>query len=181
MSEPNKLPSQAIEAVRDALVGARGDLNNVDAPGASGLKDVSGLLTCAIRVLYDLRKEQIKHEVAAEDHIRGKSVPFKVRGTGLDLCPCCFVCGVKRREEVGVNDYLHNLAAFVKTKEDGQIIVDWAAKRAFLDFQPSDPDWLQVKIGSCTKHLPNLQWLSNKCRVHGVIRQSDIVDAMMHE
>ncbi len=45
-----------------------------------------------------------------------------------------------------------NIAAFVTSKEEGEEVVRWFGDGAYLDFRPSEPNWIQVKIGACEKH-----------------------------
>ena len=78
-----------------------------------------------------------------------------VRGIGLDEVPGCFVCGAIWRDEAARkarNSYLSNISAFVKTKEVGEKIVAMFPRGARLDFRPTEPDWIQVKIGACSAH-----------------------------
>ncbi len=80
-------------------------------------------------------------------------VPFTSRGIGLDDVPC-YICGAK-----GLN---HNIAAFLQSKNDGDVIQSWL-KNQFLDYRPHEPKWIQMKIGACDEHLLNLQELNRVC------------------
>ncbi len=169
--------SQLISDIRGQLIDARSDL--YVATQAYGQKDrfihVDGLLTCGVGTLSNLLKEIIENEVKIADRELGRSLSFLVRGIGLDSCPCCFVCGKPQH-------LLHNISAFVASKEEGEEIVRWFMLPdqdcARLDFRPSEPNWIQVKVGVCTEHLPALEWLSKRVREnHGRIRQCDIMEA----
>ena len=72
------------------------------------------------------------------------------RQLGNDVVPGCFVCGKRR----GLYD---NFAAFVKSKSIGERIVAMFTYGARLDYRDSEPNWIQVKIGSCEKHNENLK------------------------
>lgn len=140
-------------------------------------KPVSGLLTCGLVTLAYLKEEIVKFEIAQADRKRGQHLKFNPRGIGLDVCPYCFVCGAKERHP-GANSYLNNVAAFVASKDDGETIVGWFAGKARLDFRPSEPNWIQLKVGACDAHLENLKALAEATGRYGVIRQADIVEAM---
>jgi len=77
---------------------------------------------------------------------------FSPRGIGRDETPGCFVCGGKK-------DLYHNIAAFVSNREAGERVVQMFPFGARLDFRPSTPYRVQVKIGACDAHLPVLEQL----------------------
>ena len=162
--------SETIKLVRNQIADARSTLDR--AIHEHGWKDrlehVSGLLTCGLVTLAHSNEEIIKFEIATDDKLRGPHIPFRSRGIGLDVCPCCFVCGVKG------NNYLNNIAAFVNSKQDGELVVEWFNQRARLDFRESEPNWIQVKVGACDAHLPNLEALSKETGRYGVLRKVDI-------
>lgn len=79
---------------------------------------------------------------------------FRSRGIGLDTAPGCFVCG-------GEQSVYHNIAAFVKCKEAGERVVSLFMYGAWLDYRKFEPDRIQVKIGACDRHRPNLQKLDD--------------------
>lgn len=93
---------------------------------------------------------------------------FSPRGIGLDTTPGCFVCG-------GPQAMLNNIAAFVRTKTAGERVVAMFEKGAWLDYRPSEPDWVQVKIGACDPHLPKLE------RLMALAREKKIITAEMIE
>jgi hypothetical protein len=77
---------------------------------------------------------------------------IRFRGMGQDWTPGCFVCG-------GKHDLYANQSGFVTSKESGERIVALFEHGAFLDYRQYEPDWIQVKVGACKKHVPNLQKL----------------------
>lgn len=100
-----------------------------------------------------------------------KDYKFSSRGVGLDSIKKCFVCGCGRDEAFGC---MPNIAAFVDSKEDGEEIVKlFPEDSARLDYRPSEPKWIQVKIGACEKHKPALEELHRLTR-SGTIYKRDI-------
>ena len=176
--------SVLIENLRDEIKVIRGKLNDIIRE--KGYKDrldcVEGLLTCGLISLYAVNQDIIKNEIARDDSNRGSSIYFAPRGIGLDECPGCFVCGTTKRNEEA-NMYLNNIAAFVKTKESGEQILSWFDKGARLDYREYEPNWIQLKIGACDKHLPSLNYLCNiTSNNHKRIRKIDIIEAVtFHE
>jgi hypothetical protein len=172
----SKRLSQLIENVRTELTQARGHLYDIEF-GYPGWKErvehVTGLLTCGLVSLHVSRQEIIKFEIAKDDKERGRSLKFNPRGIRLDKCPCCFVCGAKKRAE-GANDYLNNIAAFVVSKEEGEEIINWFEQGARLDFREWEPDWIQVKVGACNNHYQNLNALYKTTSEYGLLREIDI-------
>lgn len=77
------------------------------------------------------------------------------RGIGKEDCHGCYCCQ---------NDnwiHIHNNCSFfVPSRETGEVIVslfgDFGAK---LDYREREPNWIQVKVGVCDDHLPNLEKL----------------------
>lgn len=84
------------------------------------------------------------------------------RGIGMDHTPGCFMCA-------GPEGLYNNVSLYVKTKETGEAIVNLFKTGARLDFREFEPDYLQVKIGACKKHLFNLEWL-----VEAIVAQKNI-------
>ena len=54
---------------------------------------------------------------------------------------------------------MHNIAAFVASKDAGERIVAMFERGAWLDYREYEPNWIQVKIGACDKHKQNLELL----------------------
>lgn len=82
---------------------------------------------------------------------------FHSRGIGLDNVPC-FMCP---GSETTLRD---NIAAFVQCKAAGERVVEMFRKiaggGARLDYRNHEPDRVQVKVGACKKHRPNLDRLN---------------------
>src|SRR3989338_9492502 len=77
---------------------------------------------------------------------------FTSRGLGLENTPGCFVCG-------GKSGLHNNIAAFVRTKAAGERVVTMFEMGARLDYRDFEPDRIQVKVGACGAHFPNLAQL----------------------
>jgi len=166
----SKPTSELIEDVRQAILNARNKLTDLEF-GYPGLKrqmqDVGGALTLGISYLWHLAKEVSDHEVKRLELERGEHLMFAPRGIGSDNCPCCFVCG----EGGGL---MANIAAFVKSKEEGEKIVSWFDGRARLDWRPHEPDWIQIKVGTCKEHRRQLEELAKRTSRYKAICQLDI-------
>lgn len=176
-SENDVFLSEALEAARAQIYDARKTLEQ--ARHVHGWADrfahVEGLLTCGLVTLSHSKKEIVKFEIKSMDHDRGPSLSFQSRGIGYEAVPGCFVCGSRTRTPEG-HSALHNIAAFVKSKDDGEIICDWFGNMVRLDYRLHEPNWIQVKVGACDTHRPWLEKLHNVTSRHGVIRQQDIMD-----
>lgn len=101
-----------------------------------------------------------------------EGIPIRIRGIGNDFQDC-FICG-KREHENGCN---HNISMFVNNKEDGEKIKNMFARGCFLDYRPHEPNWIQVKIGACGKHLINLEHLASKIRCYNWFLEKYIHDS----
>ena len=101
---------------------------------------------------------------------------FNSRGIGLDNCTC-FICGTRDRDGKG-HVALNNIAAFVQCKEAGERVVAMFLRGARLDYREYEPDRVQVKIGACDRHKPNLKDL-DKLTSDGIITQDRISLAMV--
>lgn len=98
---------------------------------------------------------------------------FASRGIGLDQTPGCFVCG-------GGVGLFSNIAAFVQCKEAGERVVGmFGGKGARMDYREYEPDRVQVKIGACDTHKPNLKKLHEltSAAADGVITTEMIEEA----
>lgn len=103
----------------------------------------------------------------SEHHVKAKGgIPFCARGIGLDNCPGCYVCG-------GLPGLRTNISGFVRRKEDGEKVVEMFTSGAWMDFRPSEPQRIQVKIGACDAHRLNLEALMKATR-DGGISKSDV-------
>lgn len=96
---------------------------------------------------------------------------FRSRGIGLDICTC-FICGTNDRTGKG-ETYLNNIAAYVQCRAAGERIVEMFKRGARLDYREYEPDYVQVKIGACNKHLKNLKKLDQLTK-DGVITEEII-------
>jgi hypothetical protein len=92
------------------------------------------------------------------------SEKFASRGIGLEWNLPCFVTGRKAGDETDLKD---NIAAFVASKTAGKRVVAMFNGLARLDFRPSEPKWIQVKVGVTKENLPALEAL------HNLVRQND--------
>jgi len=171
--------SEIIEVVRNEICKARGTINDIQ-HGYPGWKErvdhVEGLLTCGLVALADSKKEIFEYEIRCEDVEKGTSLAFRSRGIGLDMVPCCFVCGTKLREP-RANAYLNNISAFVASKAEGEEILSWFEQGARLDYRENEPNRIQLKIGACNDHVKQLQHLHDITAYYGRIRQADVVTA----
>ncbi len=96
---------------------------------------------------------------------------FRPRGIGGDSTPGCFVCG-------GEPGYRSNISGFVESKEAGEHAVAMFTQGARLDWRANEPDWIQVKVGACPAHVPNLEMLYRlTCNSH-LITPGFIKDAI---
>jgi hypothetical protein len=101
---------------------------------------------------------------------------FRSRDIGLDWIPC-FMCP-------GSKSYLRpNIAAFVQSKKAGERVVAMFKRVArgdvCLDFRPSEPNRVQVKLGCCSAHKPSLEALDRLTdEAGGVITEAVIRQAM---
>jgi hypothetical protein len=166
----SKSPAELIYDLRNQLTHLRGQLYDVYS-GYPAYKDdltpVEGLLTCAISYLYQVKQRMEQHVV---EHQHGEK--FFPRGIGSDSVPGCFVCG-------GDPGLYANLAAHVSNREAGEratAMFTHGARThgARLDYRPSEPDWVQVKIGACPTHLPNLRHLYNLTATENVLTPAKV-------
>lgn len=93
---------------------------------------------------------------------------FASRGIGKDWNLPCFVCGV-------LMELSDNIAAFVRTKEAGERVVEMFGGRARLDFREYEPDRIQVKVGACAAHASKLQALHTSTRAADCTLNNEII------
>jgi hypothetical protein len=94
------------------------------------------------------------------------------RGIGSNWLPC-FICGHKRVERCQADmaafvdaSLIHIYPEFVKDDE-GKRVVEHPIMRFFfendivakLDYREHEPNRVQVKLGACGEHVPNLELL----------------------
>ena len=167
--------SVLLQDVRNDLVRLRGRLGDIERGSVheERIQYISGLLTGGV-VSLGVELEKIsKIEIVLDDYKFGQSYHFASRGIGIAWISC-FVCG-------GKPDMKSNLASFVNSKEDGEIITSWFSHGAVLDFREHEPNWIQVKIGACQGHLEALKKLEEKTLIHKVIREADVVSILDSE
>lgn len=85
---------------------------------------------------------------------------WKPRGIGSDYGLRCFVTGAER-------DLMPNISGFVTSKESGERVVAMFGGLARLDFRPSEPNWIQVKVGALPEHMSALQDLYRYAVISG--------------
>lgn len=96
---------------------------------------------------------------------------FSSRGIGLECLPC-FCCGGKAR-------LVNNIAAYVQCKDAGERIVEMfkaSGSDVNLDYREYEPDYVQLKVGACDEHLPNLEKLDQLVK-DGILLQPYIEEA----
>jgi len=142
------------------------------------LDNVRGLLTCGISTLYNIMQEASRFEIKCIDEKRGPHLRFAPRGIGLDANLYCFVCNARQRSPQAVNDYLHNIAAYVNSEADGRQVAEWFNGTSHLDLRRA-PERIQFKVGTCSLHKPSLDFLFKTTSEYGVIRQKDVEEARL--
>ncbi len=95
---------------------------------------------------------------------------FCPRGIGRNWLRC-FICGGPEgpalkedgvRFEIGVGGCQADIASYVEGRAGGlrvQAMFVEAGLHAFLDYRPNEPGYVQLKLGACKEHLPNLERL----------------------
>lgn len=163
--------SQIVEGLRHQIIQTRGQLSDIEFAyplWKEQAGDVRGLLTCGLITLSHIKKKMAAWEIRRDDEAHGPSLPFAPRGVGMDVTPGCFVCHAVS------TGYMANVSGFVDTRENGQKIVEWFGGFARLDYRDYEPNWIQVKVGGCEKHIPILEALCAATGVHGRIRKHTI-------
>lgn len=150
-----------INTVRSELGNCRSSLQDIirDNPCcAPRIEYAPHAATCLISALYS---RQIEAEEEAYKLAPTQGIYYSSRGIGSDSDLTCFICGVDHRFRGGEGYIcLPNISGFVKTKEDGEAIVEmFGLKAAWLDYRPATPKRIQVKIGACNEHFDNLRLL----------------------
>jgi hypothetical protein len=85
---------------------------------------------------------------------------YRLRPQGLNWIPC-YIC-----HQGGKDKAQPDVAAFVESREAGERVVamyELFGLHAEIDFRPSEPNWIQVKVGACERHSPNLARLIELC------------------
>ena len=117
-------------------------------------------LSIIVSALY-YRMEWAKG-ILGEISLRKGGIKFSSRGFGKEWVSC-FIC-----KKGKLND---NVSGFVKSKSDGEKIKKMFKKHISLDYRPSEPNYIQVKIGACEKHLEKLRKLVKHTHRSGTIEQ----------
>lgn len=98
---------------------------------------------------------------------------FSSRGIGMDSTPGCFLCG-------GPDSLRSNISGYVRCKASGERVVEMLGRGTRLDYREFEPDYVQVKIGACKKHIGNLERLHELTSKDGIISM-EIVDMARKE
>ena len=125
------------------------------------------------RILFDVVLNILNHKPTT-------NLPpdFKIhassRGIGRDRCPGCFVCN-----DGDVSRMMSNISMFVGSRQDGEMIVEMFPHHgARLDYRSNEPDWIQVKVGACDNHVPNLEKLDELIYRNEGLSCSMVAEAM---
>jgi hypothetical protein len=87
----------------------------------------------------------------------------------LEDASCCFICGREIKN-------WGNLSAYVKTHESGKRIAEMFNKEVLIDFKESEPNSVQVKVGTCAEHIYHLILLNKLIKVNGGVINKTIVN-----
>lgn len=100
-------------------------------------------------------------------------IEWHMRGIGREG-GLCIITG----EDISLG---YNLSGFVKTREDGELIVDLFKGLVKLDYRPHDPNWIQVKVIVDTQGEEYiLEELNAVVKINGdFIRPSQIANFML--
>ena len=101
---------------------------------------------------------------------------YRPRGIGCNWLPC-YICNQRGKDKVQ-----SDMAAFVNDKEAGERVVvmyEELGLHAKLDFRPYEPMWVQIKVGACDKHLPNLEKLTETCSKDNKISPLKIAQSLI--
>ena len=103
---------------------------------------------------------------------------FASRGLGKSW-DRCFICAEEPLGDgLGEGSAHENLAAFVPNRSEGEAIVAIFTElglTARLDFRDFEPNWVQVKLGACRAHQPNLRLLDRLSAVNDEITKETIL------
>jgi hypothetical protein len=101
---------------------------------------------------------------------------YSPRGIGSNWLPC-YICN-----QGGGDEVQSDMAAFVDSKSAGERVVaiyEELGLHATLDFRSHEPNWVQVKVGACDKHLSNLEKLTKLCSEDKTITPAKIVQSLI--
>jgi len=78
----------------------------------------------------------------------------------------CFFCG----DAAGAEVKHYDCACFVSSRETGEAIVGIMGGRGvWLDWRPTEPDWIQVKMYACENHIKQFEILVERVAARGGI------------
>lgn len=106
------------------------------------------------------------------------SEEFHPRGIGLNWLPCC-ICGPSSGRALK-----SDMSSFVADRESGLRVAamfEDAGMFGWLDYRPSEPQWVQFKLGACARHLAVLERLANLVSKNGSILTPEIIAAAKAE
>ena len=92
---------------------------------------------------------------------------FNSRGIGVDFDLPCFVCGGEKKTRA-------NISGSACCKAAGERIVKMFRGLAKLDYRPSEPDYVQVKVGACKHHEEELNRLDKTLGTEGIVTAAGI-------
>jgi hypothetical protein len=101
---------------------------------------------------------------------------YSPRGIGSNRLPC-YICNQGGKDKIQFD-----MSAFVSDKSAGEQVVamyEELGLHAKLDFRPYEPKWVQVKVGACGKHLPNLEKLTKLCSEDKKINPAKIAQSLV--
>lgn len=97
---------------------------------------------------------------------------FTPRGIVVADNPGCYACGGKK-------NHYHRLAGFVTDVSAGRRVVEMFTMGSWLDYLDRPKDHIQVKVGACGAHLPNLRRLNELTRLYSGFISQPIVEASL--
>ncbi len=93
---------------------------------------------------------------------------WHTRGIGSDWNLTCLATGEQQR-------LMPNISGFVHSREAGERVVMLFGGRARLDFRPSEPNWIQVKVGAVEQHKDVLGRLGAASYACGGMIDADVI------
>lgn len=105
---------------------------------------------------------------------------YSPRGLGLNWLPC-FICGADGQPNEHGSTAQSDMAAFVRGKEGGEEVValfESLGLNAKLDFRDYEPNRVQVKVGACATHLPNLMLLEHLTYPNKKLTRAKLLNVM---
>lgn len=106
--------------------------------------------------------------------VKKRSFPMRPRGFGTGWGKC-LVCG--NDDGKACDDF----ASFVPTKQTGESIVSLIKAmggHSNLDYRPSEPNWIQVKICACPDHTKALEHLYRSVSENGSVDAEKVKNSL---